>query len=350
MAKVRILVVDDSVVVRRLVSQVLEEDPALEVVGTAPNGRLALAKVEQLAPDLVTLDIEMPEMDGLTALARMRDKHPDVKVIMFSVLTERGALHTLDALSLGAVDYVTKPARQAGREGALRSIREQLVPRIRALCCPDEVGPASAAADQQRGAVSEAPAIVALAASTGGPDAVPRLLRGLPRDFGLPILVVQHMPALFTRLFARRLDAQVPLPVAEAADGVSLEGGGVWIAPGGMHLVVERGSDGLELATRQGPPELSCRPSANVLFRSVARHYGPGALAVVLTGMGRDGLEGCREIRRAGGRVLAQDKASSVVWGMPGFVVEAGLTDHALTPENLAREILQLACGVAQPK
>jgi two-component system chemotaxis response regulator CheB len=156
------------------------------------------------------------------------------------------------------------------------------------------------------------------------------------------------MPALFTRLFARRLDAQVPLPVAEAADGTSLDRGGVWIAPGGMHLVVERKRGGLCLGTQQGPAELSCRPSANVLFRSVARHYGPGALAMVLTGMGRDGLEGCREIRRAGGRVLAQDKASSVVWGMPGFVVEAGLTDSALKPEDLAREITHLACGVGQ--
>jgi len=348
MAKVRILVVDDSVVVRRLVAGVLEEDPALEVVGTAPNGRIALAKVEQLAPDLVTLDIEMPEMDGLTALARMRKEHKDVKVIMFSVLTERGALHTLDALSLGAVDYVTKPARQAGREEALRSIREKLVPRIHAICCPAEMGPASAAADQRRGAAPEAPAVIAVAASTGGPDAVPRLLQALPGDFGLPILIVQHMPALFTRLFARRLDAQVALPVAEAADATSLDGGGVWIAPGGMHLVVERSRGGLGLLTQQGPAELSCRPSANVLFRSVARHYGPGALAVVLTGMGRDGLEGCREIRRAGGRILAQDQASSVVWGMPGFVVEAGLADSALKPEDLAREITYLACGVGQ--
>ncbi|MHC4817988.1 MAG: chemotaxis-specific protein-glutamate methyltransferase CheB [Planctomycetota bacterium] len=348
MAKVRILVVDDSVVVRRLVAGVLGEDPALEVVGTAPNGRIALAKLDQLAPDLVTLDIEMPEMDGLTALARMRKEHEDVKVIMFSVLTERGALHTLDALSLGAVDYVTKPARTTGQAEALRSIRERLLPRIHAICCPEEVGPASAAADQRRGASPEAPAVIAVAASTGGPDAVPRLLQALPRDFGLPILVVQHMPALFTRLFARRLDAQVPLRVAEAADGVSLEGGGVWIAPGGMHMVVEREGEGLSLATRHGPAELSCRPSANVLFRSVARHYGPAALAVVLTGMGRDGLEGAKEIRSAGGRILAQDKASSVVWGMPGFVVEAGLTDHALKPEDLAREIAHLACGVGQ--
>jgi two-component system chemotaxis response regulator CheB len=348
MAKVRILVVDDSVVVRRLVARVLGEDPAFEVVGTAPNGRIALAKMEQLAPDLVTLDIEMPEMDGLTALARMRKEHPAVKVIMFSVLTERGALHTLDALSLGAVDYVTKPSRKAGPEEALRSIRGKLVPRIHAICCPDEMGCGSAAAEQRHGATPEAPAVVAIAASTGGPDAVPRLLQGLPRDFGLPILIVQHMPALFTRLFARRLDAQVPLPVVEAGHGASLDRGGVWIAPGGTHMVVESGPGGLGLATREAPAELSCRPSANVLFRSVARHYGPGALAVVLTGMGRDGLEGCREIRRAGGRVLAQDKASSVVWGMPGYVVEAGLTDCALKPEDLAREIVQLACGVGQ--
>ncbi len=348
MAKVRILVVDDSVVVRRLVARVLEEDPAFEVVGTAPNGRIALAKLERLAPDLVTLDIEMPEMDGLTALARMRKEHPDVKVIMFSVLTERGALHTLDALSLGAVDYVTKPSRKAGPDDALQTIRDKLVPRIHAICCPEEIGCASAAAEQQRGRAPEATAVVAIAASTGGPDAVPRLLQELPHDFGLPVLIVQHMPALFTRLFARRLDAQVPLRVAEAVDGAALDRGGVWIAPGGIHLVVESRAEGLCLATREGPAELSCRPSANVLFRSVARHYGPGALAVVLTGMGRDGLEGCREIRRAGGRILAQDKASSVVWGMPGFVVEAGLTDSAARPEDLAREIARLACGVGQ--
>jgi two-component system chemotaxis response regulator CheB len=345
MAKVRILVVDDSVVVRRLVSRVLEEDPALEVVGTAPNGRIALAKVERLEPDLVTLDIEMPEMDGLTALARMRERHPEIKVIMFSVLTERGALHTLDALSLGAVDYVTKPARKTGPEEALQCIRDKLVPRIHAICCPEEMGCASAAGDPRQ-APAESPAVVAIAASTGGPDAVPRLLQGLPRGFDRPILIVQHMPALFTRLFARRLDAQVALSVAEAHDGIALDRGGVWVAPGGTHLVVEEGAGGLQLGTREGPAELSCRPSANVLFRSVARHYGAGALAVVLTGMGRDGLEGCREIRRAGGRVLAQDKASSVVWGMPGFVVEAGLADSVLEPEDLAREITNLACGV----
>ncbi|MHC4549583.1 MAG: protein-glutamate methylesterase/protein-glutamine glutaminase [Planctomycetota bacterium] len=339
----RVLVVDDSVVVRRLVTRLLNEDPVLEVVGTAPNGRIALTKIEQLRPDLVTLDIEMPEMDGLTALARMRADHPDLPVIMFSVLTERGAVHTLDALSLGAVDYVTKPkARKAGREEALRTIREQLIPRIHAICCPEEIGPPAEAPAASRVRPAH-PEVVAIAASTGGPDAVPRLLAALPCDFGLPILIVQHMPALFTRLFARRLDAQVTLSVAEATDGEPLRGGRVWLAPGGYHLVVEQGDEGPVLMTHQAPRELSCRPSANVLFRSLARCYGPRTLAVVMTGMGRDGLEGCREIREAGGRVFAQDRASSAVWGMPGFVVEASLADAVLPPERLAAQIAGLA-------
>ncbi len=336
MPKARVLVVDDSVVCRRLVSSILAEEEGVEVVGTAPNGRIALDKVAQLSPDVVVLDIEMPEMDGLTALAQLRLSHPAVKVIMFSVLTERGAAATLDALALGATDYATKPSATADHAEALRIVREQLVPKVRAL------GVAAPAAftlpPPAPAAAAEEPLIVAIAASTGGPDALPELISALPRGFPLPVVVVQHMPPVFTRLFAKRLDGRLPLPVSEATDGGLLGAGRVFLAPGDHHLEVRGG----RLVTHRAPPVHSCRPSADVLFRSVAEEYGPSAIAVVLSGMGRDGCAGAEEIRRRGGRVFAQDPQSCAVFGMPRHVIEAGIAERVAPPKRLGEEIARL--------
>jgi len=332
--RARVLVVDDSVVVRRLVASILAEEEAIEVVGTAPNGRIALDKVDQLRPDIVVLDIEMPEMDGLTALARMREHYPQVKVIMFSVLTERGAGATLDALRLGAADYVTKPA---GKVDAVGAVREQLVGKVLALCASPAAGTPPPPPCTSPLPARE-PTLVAIAASTGGPEALAALLGALPAHFPLPVVVVQHMPALFTRMFAQRLDGRVALPVKEAASGDRLDGGGVWIAPGGQHLVVEHG----RLRTHRGPPMHGCRPSADALFFSIARDQAAHAVAVVLSGMGRDGLEGARAIHALGGRVLAQDRATSVVWGMPRHVVEAGLASTVGAPPELAAALRAL--------
>jgi two-component system, chemotaxis family, protein-glutamate methylesterase/glutaminase len=343
MAKHRILVVDDSVVIRKLVSDELSRDPELEVVGTAPNGRIALAKLAQLSPDLVILDVQMPEMDGLEALKELRKTYPKLPVIMFSSLTERGAEATLDALAAGATDYFTKPADVGGLEGSLRVIREELVPSIKALCAP----PAPKRATPAAPATGKPPSgtgpvrVLAIGASTGGPNALAEIFTHLPADFPVPILIVQHMPPMFTRMLAERLSDQSPIRVREAGSGQPLNPGEAWIAPGDHHMTVVRDGARHRLLVHQGPPENSCRPAVDVLLRSVAQGFGGDSLTVILTGMGRDGLRGCESLRAAGGQVLAQDEASSVVWGMPGFVAQAGLADRVLPLSMIAGEIVE---------
>ena len=348
MPRIRVLVADDAVVIRRLVSDCLAVDPDIEVVGTAANGQIALAKIAQVNPDLVTLDIEMPVMDGLQTLAAIRKTYPRLPVIMFSTLTERGAGATLDALSLGASDYVTKPANVGSLGVAMVRIRDELIPKIKGLCRCGPTHPADApsrTAAQARNAFEArsaplAPAkILAIGVSTGGPSALSTLLPGLSRNFPVPIVIVQHMPPLFTRLLAERLAAVSGLPAHEGEAGAVLRAGEIWVAPGGYHMEVERAAGGIRLYTHEGPPENSCRPAVDVLFRSVAQVFGPRALAVVLTGMGQDGLRGCECVREAGGEVLAQDEASSIVWGMPGAVSRAGLAGKVLPLHELSVEI-----------
>jgi two-component system, chemotaxis family, protein-glutamate methylesterase/glutaminase len=342
---VRVLVVDDSAVARRLVTRMLDQDPGIAVVGTAGDGHQALEVLRRVDPDVVVLDVEMPELDGLATLAAIRRDHPRVRVIMFSGLTERGAATTLEALTLGAADYVTKPPALSRSAAPLDEVREQLVAKVRVLgephrvrahAAPRHAGPAAA-----RRAAARRVDLVAVGCSTGGPNALGELLAGLPADFAAPIVIVQHMPPLFTRLLAERLDARCPLAVAEARPGTELRAGQVWLAPGGQHLLVERDAGAVRLATSQAPPENSCRPSVDVLFASVAAAYGTRALGVVLTGMGRDGLRGSAALRGAGGRVLVQDQASSVVWGMPGLVAEADLADAVVPLDRLAAELVE---------
>ena len=346
MTKIRVLVVDDSGVVRRLVCGVVSGDPALEVVGTAPNGKIALQKIAETHPDVITLDVDMPEMDGLATLTEIRKQHPSLPVIMLSSLTERGAATTLECLYRGASDYVTKPIHTQDVEEAAKVLSEALLPRIKVFSLRRvDGGPAARWIVPARHAGIPAHpqqvGVVVIGASTGGPNALPELLAPFPEDFPIPILIAQHMPPLFTRTLAERLDGLLALRVKEAESGEKVRGGDVRLAPGDFHLELQRQELDLGLILHQGPQENSCRPSVDVLFRSAASCAGAGALGVVLTGMGRDGLRGASEIRAAGGRILAQDEASSVVWGMPGAVAAAGLADTLLPPRELGLEIVR---------
>ncbi|MDM9384845.1 chemotaxis response regulator protein-glutamate methylesterase [Chlorogloeopsis sp. ULAP01] len=345
MPKIRVLVVDDAVVVRSRVSKILSGDPELEVVGVAANGSIALAKIPHLNPDVVLLDVEMPQMNGLETLAALRKIYPHLPVIMFSTSTRTGAIATLEALSLGASDYATKPNNLGSTEATNQYIREDLIPKIKVFAAKTTAFPKPTTITDQvfppvptrRKQVD----IVAIGVSTGGPNALATILPELPVDLPVPILIVQHMPVMFTKLLAERLSAKCQIPVDEAVSGVAIKPGHAWIAPGNFHMVVQQDGTTVRLATHQEPPENSCRPSVDVLLRSVAKVYGAGAIAVILTGMGQDGLHGSQCIREAGGQVLAQDEASSVVWGMPGFVVNAGLADQVVGLEQMAGEIIR---------
>ena len=362
MRRIRVLVVDDAVVVRRLVTDVLTADPEIEVVGIAANGRIALQKIAQLAPDLVTLDIEMPEMDGLETISEIRKTWKSLPVIMFSTLTERGAQSTMEALARGATDYVTKPANVGSVTVAQQRVRDELIPRIKSLCASvlpplPTLRPTSAAfVSAQLAKVAGTPppraarpmstgpqqpiSIVAIGCSTGGPNALIEVLPKLPADFPLPIVITQHMPPMFTKFLADRLSLMSKLTVREATEGAVITAGSVWIAPGDHHLVLKQ-VGGRTIATlTQGPPENSCRPAVDVMLRSVVACYGPRVLSVILTGMGQDGLRGSEAVHDAGGSVFAQDEASSVVWGMPGFIARSGIADAVLPLDAIAQAII----------
>jgi len=362
MSPIRALVVDDAVVVRRMVSDVLDEDPGIEVAGVAANGRIALQKVPQVSPDVIILDVEMPVMDGLETLKALGKEYPDLPVIMFSTLTERGAEVTLDALSLGASDYVTKPSNVGSVVLARQRIREELIPRIYALTGRGTPGtppprstptarratpstpatPASPPATPLRPILPGRVTAVVMGVSTGGPNALAEVIPALPPNFPVPVLIVQHMPPLFTKLLADRLTSGGGLPVEEGTSGARIIPGRALLAPGDWHMEVEVRDSAHLVRLHQGPQENSCRPSVDVLFRSAARVFGPGTLGVVLTGMGKDGLRGSEDIDRAGGRILVQDQATSVVWGMPGYVAEAGLAHRILPLDRVAGELRRI--------
>ncbi|HEY1101411.1 MAG TPA: chemotaxis response regulator protein-glutamate methylesterase [Myxococcota bacterium] len=349
MQKARVLVVDDSAVIRLVLSDVLAAEPDIEVAGTAASGELALRRIEELAPTVVTLDVEMPGLGGLATLVEIRRRWPTLPVIMFSALTERAAKTTIDALARGATECIAKP-RESDRASSTAYVKAQLLPLVRALSgVQPAVAPAAptttraAAPARLRSSSRPPPEILAFGASTGGPAALTAILTDLPTSFPLPIVVVQHMPPIFTRLFAERLTAVTSIPFSEAVDGEKLLPGHGYVAPGDYHMRIAAGR---RIALDQRPHEHSCRPAVDVLFRSVANAYGAAAFGVVLTGMGQDGVLGAEAIVQLGGRVIAQDELSSVVWGMPGYVARAGLADAVLPLAEIADDI-QRHCGAA---
>jgi two-component system, chemotaxis family, protein-glutamate methylesterase/glutaminase len=342
MRPVRTLIVDDSAVARKMLNDLLASDPETVVVGTAGDGRQALARIRDLKPDLVTLDIDMPGMDGLDTLVEIRKLYPKLPVIMFSTLTERGAMVTLDALARGASDYVAKPSPSETPERSHERVRKELLRKIKSLCTERAPRPQPGPVSTRLSVRAESRIdVVAIGTSTGGPGALSELIPQLPADLPVPIVIVQHMPALFTRLLAERLNAIAPLEVREGKEGEKLQRGQVWIAPGDHHMTVARKGTDFLLGLNREPQENSCRPAVDVLFRSVAQTYGANVLAVVLTGMGSDGTIGAAAIREAGGEVIVQDEESSVVWGMPGKVVAASLADRIFPLSGIAPEVVR---------
>ncbi len=339
---IRVLVVDDSATIRSVLSSTLAADPDLRVAGTAVNGQVALDSIAVRPPDIVLLDVEMPVLDGISTLRRIRQTHPKLPVLMFSSLTERGSRATLDALLAGANDYVAKPSGLDAVEVAAR-IRDEVITKIKALVPRGgDAGRAAAPSATIRPAPAgrrEAIRAVVIAVSTGGPVALAEVLPGFAAKARVPVLIVQHMPAFFTAQLAERLSRTCGAAVREAQTGEAVRPGDVLLAPGGRHLEVTGDAASARTRLTDDPPENSCRPSADVLFRSAARVWGAGTLGVVLTGMGRDGLQGSRAIVEAGGEIVAQDEFTSVVWGMPGEVVRAGLAGAVLPLPQIGVEI-----------
>jgi two-component system chemotaxis response regulator CheB len=338
----RVLVVDDSVVVRQLVARVLDAEPSTELAGVAPNGRVALEKILRLRPDIVLLDLEMPEMDGFETLAEIRRTDPSLPVIIFSHLTSAGAAATLEALALGATGFALKP-RADGIGLAEEQIRDDLLPLIRNVR-RQATGPVVLEAPSiSRRCRSATVSAVVVAVSTGGPNALAEIVPALPADLAVPIFIVQHMPAVFTKMLAERLDRLAAVTVVEATDGELVIPGRVYLAQGGRHLSLSRTTRhrDVRIQLTDGPAENSCRPSADVLFRTAAAIYGAETLAVVLTGMGHDGLLGAERVRAAGGYVVAQSEASAVVASMPAAVAAAGLTDAVVPLDQMAAELIR---------
>lgn len=348
--RIRVLVVDDSAVIRRLVAHALTEDATIEVAGTAANGKIAMQRISQLNPDVITLDVEMPEMDGLETLRRIRREYPQVRVIMFSTLTERGAEVTLDALRLGADDYVTKASNEGSLDRSLARLRADLLPRIKQFYTASAprltLAPEASVPCKVR-SLSPAhflkAAAVAIGISTGGPATLAEVLPMLPGDFPLPLFVVQHMPPLFTRLLAERLNAACHLRVVEASHGEIVEPGKILIAPGDFHMKVAGSTAKAHIELEQSTPLNSCRPAVDALLTSMSTVYGGAVIAAILTGMGQDGLRGAQILKAQGAFILAQDEASSVVWGMPGAVVRGGLANRVLPAGEVASELIRLA-------
>ncbi len=358
MARKKVLIVDDSALVRQLITEMLKADPDLEVVGTASDPFAAREKIKALNPDVITLDVEMPRMDGVTFLENLMRLRP-TPVVMVSSLTQKGAEVTLRALELGAVDFVSKPT--ADLAGTLNKYADELIAKVkmaaganvsRRVAGPVAVGVApKLSADailptQQkgRGMLRTTERIIAIGASTGGTEALREVICSLPPD-APAIVISQHIPAAFSKPFAERLDKNAAMKVFHAEDGQYILPGHVYVAPGDRHLLVER--DGARYLCRlsDGPAVNRHRPSVDVMFRSVAQNVGPNAVGVILTGMGDDGARGLKEMLEAGAHTVAQDEASSVVWGMPGSAVKLGACERVEPLGKVAQVMLELANG-----
>jgi two-component system chemotaxis response regulator CheB len=361
----RVLVVDDTVVFRRIISDALAGEPGVEVVGTASNGRLAMARIAALQPDLVTLDIEMPEMNGIEVLEAMTVAGMKTGVIMLSSLTVRGGEMTVRALELGAFDFLTKP-EGGNSEANLSDLRARLLPTIRAFerrreirailhgessgCAPIIATPAiratTAAPHPAREVRRTGPPLVLIGVSTGGPGALASLVPALPGDLGAPVFIVQHMPAMFTQPLAVSLDKKSAIRVKEAQDGESAQANCAYVAPGGRQMKLEAGPKGeIVLRITDDPPENGCRPAVDYLFRSAALHFPGRSIAAILTGMGRDGTDGLRMLKRSGCFSIAQDEASCVVFGMPKEAIQAGVVDTVAPLEMIGAAIIRSVRG-----
>lgn len=369
---IRVLVVDDSAFMRKAISMMLEEDAEVRVVDTARDGLEAIEKVKQLRPDLVTMDIEMPRMDGITALKHIMKEHP-VPVMMISSLTQQGAKATIEAMHAGAVDFIPKQMSYVSLE--ISKIKEELLAKVKTIARSRSrlfrrhepisrggttpTAPPTAAPNVPAQASAQAPPLrfhgarlVAIGVSTGGPFALQKVIPALPADFALPVVVVQHMPPHFTRSLAERLNAMSALRVVEAEPSMRVEPGTVLIAPGGRHLTFRASKLGVIVATPEEPSNLLHRPSVDVMFDAACKAYGGKVLATVMTGMGKDGLQGAKHIKQFGGKVLAQNEATCVVYGMPKAVVEAGITDAVLPLEELASALTKAVgrrAGASRP-
>lgn len=341
----KILVVDDSAVVRGLLTSIFNDESDLDVVGTASNGSIGLKKIAGLSPDLVVLDIEMPVMDGLTTLVEIRKLYPRLPVVMFSTLTEHGAAATVDALSKGASDWATKPGQTTGIARAREHVRSELVAKVRALVARRAVASrpfAARPALRSPANKSQVDAVV-LGCSTGGPVALEQVLASIDPALDVPVFVVQHMPPRFTAALAERLNRKVASTVVEATGGLIPQAGFCYIAPGDQHLRIRgRTPASAKLELTSEPPVNSCRPAVDVLFDSAAQTYGSHLLGVVLTGMGNDGATGSKELARLDCSILAQDEETSVVWGMPRAVVEAGVATEVLPLSRIGPRITEL--------
>ena len=354
MVNKRILVVDDSCLYQRLLSDVINAREGLEVVGVASNGQIALSLMNELKPDLVTLDILMAEMDGVQTLIELKKHWPCVRTIMVSSLTCEGSEAALDALALGASEHAAKPSSGEGIDKIREDLRNDLLPKIEALCgldvqratksinslpkTADAIGKSRVVRDLMA-PIAQAIELVAIGVSTGGPDALCKVLSELPEDIGVPIVIVQHMPAQFTAKLARRLNAISCLEVVEAQKGDKLSAGTVYIAPGDFHMVLDRVGTDVIITLNRNELENSCRPSVDPLFRSIPPIYGDKCLGVIMTGMGNDGLLGCEALTEAGCPVIVQDEQTSVVWGMPKLVAMAGFAQEQVPLDKMAEVI-----------
>lgn len=343
----RVLLVDDSVVARKLVSDALADCPQIGSIVTAPSGAIALQKCERTPPDVCIVDLEMPEMDGVALMLEIRARFPHARVLIHTAHGELARQRAVQALTQGASDVLLKPLLPlAPYIEQVAAMRAHLLPKVLQFA---PRAPVARPVTPATGPCGGRPLALVIGVSTGGPEALTRLLPALPVHFPLPVLVVQHMPVGFTEALSQQLDRLGPLRVAEAIDGEVLLPARVYIAPAGRHLAVADAGQGPIARLSDEPPENFCRPAANILFRSAATVFGGRLVVVVLTGMGSDGLEGARVCRARGARVLAQDAASSVVWGMPGAIVEAGLADAVLSLDELPATLIALASGRRPP-
>ena len=372
--KIRLLIADDSTVVRRIIEQVVRQFGEIELCYKAKNGSEAVSQIPVQKPDVVLLDVEMPVMNGLEACEAINKIAPTLPIIMFSSLTKSGADTTIKALTNGACDYEAKPSMAGHIDNARQYLVDRLVPKIiswgrrkqkkdksqfsRTRTAPkpvaskpqksqnDEKGTEEFVPSLNSSDVKTRPQVLAIGSSTGGPRALREFLKVIPKDFPIPVLIAQHMPPIFTSSMAEQLDLECSLKVVEAKAGMFIERGKVLVAPGDYHMEIARMGGRYAVELTQTPPVNFCRPAVDVLFNSLAGTYGSSTLAVVLTGMGKDGLDGARKLHQRGCAILAQDKESSAVWGMPGEISKANLARCVLPPNELAENVVH----VVQPQ